>query len=121
MPIYYIPRYCTSYCTYEAGPGIFFDNTVSAMGLKTNDIYSEYLLLLGSHVSQTVFHVAFFESILTWGHITTSMCRSLILVDALRVLFCVVGESGIFAYSPPLIGYTIFWRRHTSIVRGVFP
>jgi hypothetical protein len=34
--------------------------TVSAMGLKTNDIYNEDLLLLGSHASQTVFHVAFF-------------------------------------------------------------
>jgi hypothetical protein len=97
MPIYHIPRYCTSYCTYEAGPGIFFDNTVSAMGLKINDIYNEDLLLLGSHVSQTVFHVAFFESVLTWGHITTSTCRSLIRW-ALSERF--VSSAGRAEYSP---------------------
>ncbi len=91
------------------------------MGLKTNDIYNEDLLLPGSHVSQTVFHVAFFESVLTWGHITTSTCRSLILVGAQRVPVFVGGENGIFAYSPPLFGYTILWRRHTSIVHGVYP
>jgi hypothetical protein len=91
------------------------------MGLKTKDIFNEDLLLLGSHGAQTVFHVAFFESVLTWGHITTSTCRSLIVVGALRVPLFVGGESGIFTYSPPLIGYTIFWRRHTSIVHGVFP
>jgi hypothetical protein len=82
---------------------------VSAMGLKINNIYYEDRQLLGSHVSQTVFYVAFFESVLTWGHITTSKFH------------LVGGESGIFAYSPPLFGYTIFWRRHTSIVHGVFP
>ncbi len=49
----------------------------------------------------------FFESVLTWGHITTSTCRSLIVVSALRVPLFVGGESGIFAYSPPLFGYTI--------------
>jgi hypothetical protein len=65
------------------------------MGRKINNISNEDLQLLGSHVSQTVFHVAFFESVLTWGHITTSKC------------WFVGGESGIFAYSPPLIGYTI--------------
>ncbi len=60
--------------TVHMRPGLvfFFDNTVSTMGLKTIDIYNEDLQLLGSHVSQTVFHVAFFESVLTWGHITTS-------------------------------------------------
>jgi hypothetical protein len=83
---------------------------VSAMGLKINNIYHEDLRLLGSHAIQTVFHVAFFESVLTWGHITTSTCRSLIVVGALRVPLFVGGESGIFAYSPPLFGYTIFWR-----------
>jgi hypothetical protein len=92
------------------------------MGRKINNNYYEDLRLLGSYVIQTVFHVAFFESVLTWGHITTSRCRSLIfLVGALRVPLFVGGESGIFAYSPPLIGHTIFWRRHTSIVYGVFP
>jgi hypothetical protein len=112
MPIYHIPRYCTLYCTYEAGPVIFSTIcSVPAMGRKTNNIYNEDLQLLGSHVSQTVFHVAFFESVLTWGHITTSTCRSLILlVGAQRVPVFVGGESGIFAYSPPLIGYTIFRR-----------
>ncbi len=91
------------------------------MARKINNIYYEDLLLLGSHGAQTVFHVAFFESVLTWGHITTSTCRSLIVVGALRVPLFVGGESGIFAYSPPLFGYTIFWRRHTSIVHGVYP
>jgi hypothetical protein len=90
------------------------------MGLKTNDIYNEDLLLLGSHGAQTVLHVAFFESVLTWGHITTSTCRSL-KVGAQRVPLFVGGESGIFAYSPPLFDYTISWRRHTSIVHGVYP
>jgi hypothetical protein len=84
--------------------------TVSAMGHKISDIYEEDLQLHGSHVSQTVFHVAFFESVLTWGHITTSTCRSLIVVGALRVPLFVGGESGIFAYSPSLFGYTIFRR-----------
>jgi hypothetical protein len=83
---------------------------VSAMGLKINNIYYEDLRLLGSLVSQTVFHMAFFESVLTWGHRTTSKCRSLILVGAQRVPIFVGGESGIFAYSPPLIGHTIFWQ-----------
>jgi hypothetical protein len=80
------------------------------MGLKINNIYYEDRQLLGSHVSQTVFHVAFFESVLTWGHITTSKCRSLIVVGTQRVPPFVGGESGIFAYSPPLFGNTIFWR-----------
>jgi hypothetical protein len=122
----------TVLCTEHMRPGLvkiniwvrFFAPTykVSAMGLKINNIYYEDPRLLGSHVIQTVFHVAFFESVLTWGHITTSRCRSLIFrVGALRVPLFVGGESGIFAYSPPLIGYTIFRRRQTSIVHGVYP
>ena len=90
------------------------------MGLKINNIYYEDRQLLGSHVSQTVFHVAFFESVLTWGHITTSKCFHVHGGRSKCPLF-VGGESGIFAYSPPLFGYTIFWRRHTSIVHGVYP
>ncbi len=117
--------------TVRRRPGLVYINiwvrffatkfTVSAMGHKINNIHYEEFQLLGSHFSQTVFHVAFFESVLMWGHITTSKCRSLILVGTQRVPIFVGGESGIFAYSPPLIGHTIFWRRHTSIVHGVSP
>jgi hypothetical protein len=120
----------TVLCTVHMRPGLVKINIrvrfittmsfVSAMGRKINNIYYEDLRLLGSHVIQTVFHVAFFESVLTWGHITTSKGRSL-KVGAQRVLLFVGGESGIFAYSPPLFGYTISWRRHTSIVHGVYP
>jgi hypothetical protein len=110
MPIYHISS-LTYFILYEGGQAWYFSTiyTVSAMGRKINNIYNEDLLLLDSHFSQTIFHVAFFESVLTWGHITTSRC------------WFVGGEGGIFAYSPPLIGYTIFWRRHTSVVHGVYP
>jgi hypothetical protein len=72
----------TVLCTVHMRPGLvkiniwvrFFAPTykVSTMGLKINNIYYEDRQLLGSHVSQMVFHVAFFESVLTWGHIATS-------------------------------------------------
>jgi hypothetical protein len=122
MPIYHISS-LTYFILYQGGRAWYFSTicTVSAMGRKINNIYYEDLQLLGSHVSQTVFHAALFESVLTWGHITTSTCRSLIVVGALRVPLFVGGESGIFAYSPPLFGYTTFLRRHTSIVHGVYP
>jgi hypothetical protein len=61
MPIYHISS-LAYFILYEGGRAWYFSTiyTVSAMGRKNNNMYNEDLQLHGSHVFQTVFHVAFF-------------------------------------------------------------